>query len=114
MPRYTDITFKMEKEISKEFKRVWDAIKELKNGKASKNVLKENGKSRVSITKLILDLKTEDFFKSPKTSEEIRKELAANGHHYAAPSLTWSLQELVRKRELGRIPEGKGWKYAKR
>ncbi len=104
----------MNKEIKSEFNRVWQAIRKLEGKPSAKKPVNEGKKSKRSITKLILELKSEGFFKSPKTSEEIRAALAANGHHYAAPSLTWSLQELVRKREFGRIPEGKGWRYAAR
>lgn len=103
----------MDKEVRREFAKVWAVIKQLKVGKAKEKTLQQK-KSKLSITELIRELKADDFFEPPKTSEEIRKALAANGHHYAASSLTWPLQDLVRKRELGRIPEGKGWKYAAR
>jgi len=69
---------------------------------------------KISITSLILELKSDGFFNNPQGSNDIRKRLAVEGHHYPAASLTWSLQQLVRKRELGRIPDGKTWKYVQR
>ncbi|MCX6777703.1 MAG: hypothetical protein NT157_02350 [Candidatus Micrarchaeota archaeon] len=96
-----------------EMKRNRKALdKYLRNKETSTVEKKQQGKA--SITKQIMELKEEKFFDSPKRSEEIRQKLASNGYHYPSQSLTWSLQELVRKRKLGRIKEGKGWRYVKR
>ena len=100
------------KEAEKEMKKHKKDIEKFIGEKISKSAKKRVNK--ISITTLILELKAEKFFDKPRTSQDIRKALASKGHHYAATSLTWSLQSLVRKKELGRIPEGKGWKYVKR
>lgn len=99
------------KELKKHQKDINQNTEETLTPKKSSTARKT---SKVSITKLILELKDEGFFKQPQSSSAIRKKLASRGHHYAATSLTWPLQQLTRKHELGRVPEGRGWKYAQR
>ena len=99
------------KELKKHQK---DINKHIDGFAASKTWTPKKRIGKASITTLILELKDEGFFKQPQSSNAIRKKLAGGGHHYAATSLTWPLQQLTRKRELGRIPDGTGWKYAQR
>ncbi|MBI3849553.1 MAG: hypothetical protein HY298_04580 [Verrucomicrobia bacterium] len=63
----------------------------------------------------ILVLKDEGFFKSPKSSGQIRDELQAHGWHYPATSLSGELISLVQRRKLRRQKDKVGnkklWVY---
>ena len=56
-------------------------------------------------------LREEGFFKSRQTLPDIQRKLEEQGHIYAQSSLSPALVRLVRKRELRRIKEKKGWVY---
>ncbi len=102
----------MDKEIKKEFEKVWSVINELKGTKAKP--LKSNKKSKVSIYSLVLDLKQEGFFNIPRSLKEIQNKLANKTYHYPATSLTDPIKRLVRAGEIGRIKKVGAWHYAKR
>jgi hypothetical protein len=70
--------------------------------------------TKESITDLILELKSEGFFKEPRTAKEIVDILASKGRHYPPNSLTWPLQHAVRTRMLGRLKKEKKWAYVAR
>ena len=77
-----------------------------------KSVSKKSRKaSRKGPTGLILALRDDDFFKSRKTLSDIQKKLEERGHIYAQTSLSPVLVRLVRKKELRRLKEKKGWAY---
>ncbi len=63
----------------------------------------------------ILVLKEEGFFKTPKSSGQIRDELQAHGWHYPATSLSGELISLVQRRKLRRQKDKLGnkklWVY---
>lgn len=64
----------------------------------------------------ILVLKDEGFFKTPKSSGQIRDELKAHGWHYPATSLSGELMSLVRpprklRRHLDKVGNKKLWLY---
>ena len=65
----------------------------------------------------ILVLKDEGFFKSPKSSGQIRDELKAHGWHYPATTLSGELISLVRpparklRRHLDKVGNKKLWLY---
>ncbi len=88
-------------------------IKKLEGGPSSR-INKTNKASKISISGLILDLKSKNFFKKPRFRDEIVKKLAQDGHNYNPSSLNWTLQDLVRKRKLGRVGEQRKWKYVER
>lgn len=56
-------------------------------------------------------LRDEGFFKSRQTLPDIQRKLEEQGQIYAQSSLSPALVRLVRKRELRRIKEKKGWVY---
>jgi len=90
--------------------------KEIKKflGKATSSgpIAKKNLK--VSITNLVIDLKSKKFFDKPKNWNDIQKALEELGYTYPLNSLTDPLQRLVRKGELGRIKKDDKWHYVKR
>ncbi len=59
----------------------------------------------------ISSLRDEGFFKSRQTLPDIQRKLEEQGQIYAQSSLSPALVRLVRKRELRRIKEKKGWVY---
>ncbi|MFY3741258.1 MAG: hypothetical protein HMLIMOIP_001712 [Candidatus Nitrosomirales archaeon] len=78
-------------------------------------VAKQRSRSgKVTVARLILELKDERFFNSPKTLNEIVKKLEEKNYIYPVTSLTLPLQKLVRGRELGRILKAGKWSYVKR
>jgi hypothetical protein len=56
-------------------------------------------------------LRDEGFFKNRQTLPDIQRKLEEQGQIYAQSSLSPALVRLVRKRELRRIREKKGWVY---
>ncbi len=70
--------------------------------------------SKIGPMGLILELKSEGFFDSPKSVTEIRDKLQENAHHYPLSSLSPALIRLVRNRELGRLKQGGKWTWVKR
>ena len=69
------------------------------------------GKSRGEISNLVESLKTEDFFKEPRGLGEIRKKLAELGHHYPITTLSGSMQEQTKRRNLRRFKQGGKYVY---
>jgi hypothetical protein len=101
----------MDKEIQKILENHEKRISALEGIKEKPKLLH---KKKVSITQLILELKSDGFFNKSKNWNDIQKALEERGHVYPLRSLTEPLQRLVRKRELGRIKIGKKWGYVKR
>lgn len=75
---------------------------------------KQKSQKLDSIGGLIVELKKDDFFKNPKTFNEIQKELQRRGHYYNRTSLSKPLLSLVKKKTIGRIGKKKNWKYVSR
>jgi len=71
-------------------------------------------KKKLSISDRLAKLKTQGFFDQPKLANEIVDKLATEGFHYPPESLTWPLQNSVRRGELGRIKKQGKWAYCKR
>lgn len=69
---------------------------------------------KMTVAKLILELKDEKFFNSPRTLNEIVKKLEEKTYSIPVTGLTFPLQKLVRGRELGRILKAGKWSYVKR
>lgn len=77
--------------------------------------LEEKKKSKVTIKRLILELKEDDFFRKKRTQREVRDALETTGHIYSDATIGARLLELVRDdRELGRIKEDGKWVYVHR
>jgi len=106
----------MNKEIKKEFERVWQAILELGGARHDKisSPAKKKSSSKVSISDLVLSLKEEGFFDTPRSLKEIQNKLASKTYHYPITSLTDPIKRLVRSGKLGRIKKEGSWHYAKR
>lgn len=58
----------------------------------------------------IMEMISDDFFKTPKTLPDVRFELKNRGYPYGQPSIGMSLLRLVRKKALRRIIEAKNGK----
>ncbi len=71
------------------------------------------GKVPDSCPERILFLRTEGFFKTPRTLSEIQAELRLRGWIYPVTSLSGPVQKLVQKRELRRLAgeDGKKGSY---
>ncbi|MBM4064066.1 MAG: hypothetical protein FJ266_00215 [Planctomycetes bacterium] len=62
----------------------------------------------------IRELKTDGFFKTKKSINEVQKKLEEKGHIYPMNELSTPLRNLVQSSELGRIKEKDGWVYVNR
>lgn len=62
-------------------------------------------------TGYLLELRDEGYFKTKRFLNEVQKKLEERGHIYARTTLAPTLLKLVKKRELRRIKEKKGWAY---
>ena len=71
-------------------------------------------KTKKSVKGLISEMIDDGFFDTPKAFGEISEELKRSGYYYARTSLTFPLQLLLRKKELGRISVSGNWAYVKR
>lgn len=67
-----------------------------------------------SITDYLLSLKSEGFFRTPRSLKDIINKLADKNRHYMPQSLTYSLLDAVKKGRLGRIKKNKKWAYVER
>ncbi len=76
------------------------------NGKKVKNVKEKAGegaKKKIEGPKAwLIELVDENFFHAPKSSNDIREELEARGHHLNATDLTFPLQKLCHEKRLRR------------
>ena len=113
----------MDEKIKKEFKKVWEAIEELKDSKATNKIIKPKNeewyKTGSTIHKILI-LDKEGFFKSPKTISEIIQEFKSKDYHLKASDLTLPLRKIVRKGILKKTKknvdgtESKNWMYVKK
>lgn len=62
----------------------------------------------------IRELKTEGFFKEKRGLGDIQGALEVKGYIYPLSTLSGIMLKLIKKRELGRIKEGRKWKYVHR
>src|SRR5690348_12508318 len=99
----------------KEVKRILNLIAEDTPTKSQKmKRVSETKKGKMSIGDMILELKEEGFFDSPKSLIEIKNSLSAKGGIYEVTTLSASVIRLVRKRILGRVKQDSKWMYVKR
>jgi len=111
---------RLEKKIEKAIKIISKHEKRIKNLEkklSGKQIVKKSaGKksSKSSIRGLILELKSESFFKKPQSRNDIVKKLRQGGFHYNVDSLNDPLQRILRKKDLGRVGTPGKWKYVKR
>src|SRR5439155_8184740 len=67
------------------------------------------------VTDYVLGLRGEDFFREPRSLNEVKDALAARADIYPTTTLSPALFRLVRKKELRRIKDSddKQWRYVK-
>lgn len=100
------------KKILKKLEEHEKRIKDLENRVKGKS--KEAFTKKKSISDHLETLKSKNFFDQPKAVQDIVEKLGQGGYHYRPESLTWALQQAVRKGTLGRIKKEKKWAYCKR
>ena len=66
---------------------------------------------RLTLNERILELREEGLFKEPKTLSKVRAELRNRGYLYSTAHINVALVRLLRKRELRRVLEKKGFLY---
>jgi hypothetical protein len=66
---------------------------------------------RGEIAGLINQLKSEEFFKSPRGLSDLRKKLGEIGHHYPLTTLSGAMQTQSRKRNLRRFKKDGKYVY---
>ena len=69
---------------------------------------------KLTISDGILEMKEEGFFDIPRSLVEIKGALSEKGMIYEITTLSTQVLRQVRKRNLGRVKDGKRWKYVKR
>jgi hypothetical protein len=79
---------------------------------ASRTAKSKATSGRITITTLVDGLKTEGFFKKPKTLGDIKKRLADLGHTYPLTGLSGPMRKQVRKKSLRRFKENGKYVYA--
>jgi hypothetical protein len=79
-----------------------------------RNEIVHDKQKPLNATETILKLKHEGFFKERRAIGAIQGELEKHGHIYPQTSLSGILIRLVRKGELGRVREERGWGYVQR
>jgi hypothetical protein len=89
-----------------------ERFREASQNKRAGNI--QGKKEHPSATDMILRLKQEGFFKEKKAIGEKQEELEKRGYHHPQTSLSGVLLRLLRKGELIRIREEKGWEYIQR
>jgi len=94
-------------------KRIKNLEKKLSGKQIAKKTSGKKG-SKSSIRDLLIDLKSESFFKQPRSRNDIVKKLRQGGFHYNADSLNPTLQRMLRKKELGRVGPPRKFRYVKR
>jgi len=67
-----------------------------------------------SIMDLIIEVKNEGFFDTPRFREDIAQKFAELGHFYEVRSIDSPLLRALKKRILGRKKIGEKWGYVKR
>lgn len=83
-----------------------------KSAAAARGKGKGKGKEKTTVTTLVDDLKTEGFFKKPKTLGDVRTRLADMGHSYPLTGLSGPMRREVRKKRLRRFKENGKYVYA--
>src|SRR5712692_9530584 len=68
-------------------------------------------KTKGEIPGLILQLKTEEFFKTPRGLSDVREKLAEIGHHYPVTTLSGAMQAQARSRNLRRFKQDGKYVY---
>lgn len=97
-----------------EVKRILNIINENTPMKTQKTKGAKETKGKMSIGDMILELKEEGFFDSPKGLVELKNALSEKGGIYEVTTLSTSVIRLVRKRILGRVKRDNKWMYVKR
>lgn len=95
-----------------EVRRLLNLINEDKFAKTLKT--KEARIGKMSIGDMLVELREEGFFDSPRSLVEIKNALAEKGRIYEVNTLSAQVIRQVRKRNLGRIKQDKKWMYVKR
>jgi hypothetical protein len=80
-------------------------------GKVTKKSKVSYEKEGGGISGRLLVLKEEDFFRAPKSIAQVREALAARGWHYPRTTISPTLLNLVRKKQLRRQKSASGWAY---
>ena len=98
-----------------EVKRLLSLVYEEKPSKATKAKNDKEAKlGKMSIGDVLLELKDEGFFDTPRSLVEIKNALAEKGRIYEVTTLSTQVIRQIRKRNLGRIKQDKKWMYVKR
>lgn len=103
----------LDKRISKIEQLLGSNTKQIKSESlpSRKSVGKTTKKSVIGI---IMDMSNDGFFDTPKSFGEIHGELKRRNYYYAKTSLTLPLQNLLRRKALGRMSVSGKWAYVKR
>jgi len=75
---------------------------------------KEAKIDKITMADLVEELKQEGFFDTGRSLVEIKNAFAQRGHIFGIENISTPVLRCVRRRELGRIKEGKKWVYVKR
>ncbi|NYZ77141.1 hypothetical protein H0O02_02380 [Candidatus Micrarchaeota archaeon] len=99
---------------TQEINAIVDYVKSRETTSHTGVVAEKSPHRKKNLTDLILDLKGEGFFDSPKKITEVKNALDQKAHFYPLPSVSTRLIRLVRGGELGRVKMESKWGYVKR
>lgn len=103
-----------EKSIDKRFSKIEKRLEKIEKSLTSPSLRKKiMKKTKKSLVDEILELISEGFFDTPKTTAEIYEQLKTKAVFYPKNNYPESLLRLIKKRELRRIQENKKWVYVK-
>ncbi len=71
-------------------------------------------KEKLGLTGLLLELKTQGFFREKRSLKEIQERLESEGFIYPTTSIQPILLNLLKSRQIGRVKEDGTWKYVNR
>ncbi|CAE6486795.1 hypothetical protein [Candidatus Nitrosotenuis uzonensis] len=100
------------KQLLNDHEKRISALEAALKGSSGKPRTATSGKK--TITDLLIELKDAKFFNQPRPVNEIVKKLATTSYHYSGDSLTYPLQQAVRKGILGRIKQNGKWAWVTR
>lgn len=70
--------------------------------------------AKKTLSDIVLDLKYEGFFDTPKTASKVKDVLEQKGHFFRFETVSTTLIRLLKQNNLGRVKETGKWAYVKR
>lgn len=94
------------KEILDNHERRISRLEKASKEKLAREIVRKKTKVKyVGLPGEIIELRDEDFFKNPRTAEEVQQAVKDKGFHHVIDPVKMALLRLVRRKELRRFKE---------